>query len=69
MGCLVPVVCFQPISSFSSAKFSSVFPSRSITMKASIVCPSSSSANNNSNNNTILYTAFIEPRASATLGG
>lgn len=44
-------------------------------MKASIVCPTSTSAasvNTNaslSTSNSILYTAFIEPKAASTLGG
>ena len=47
----------------------------SVTMKASIVCPTSTSAasvNTNaslSTSNSILYTAFIEPKAASTLGG
>eukprot|EP01032_Pedospumella_encystans_P007994 gene7994-9529_t len=53
----------------------SLWDPATVTMKASIVCPTSTSAasvNTNaslSTSNSILYTAFIEPKAASTLGG
>eukprot|EP00598_Pedospumella_elongata_P003987 CAMPEP_0184981850 /NCGR_PEP_ID=MMETSP1098-20130426/11438_1 /TAXON_ID=89044 /ORGANISM="Spumella elongata, Strain CCAP 955/1" /LENGTH=1398 /DNA_ID=CAMNT_0027505457 /DNA_START=27 /DNA_END=4223 /DNA_ORIENTATION=+ len=53
----------------------SLWDPATVTMKASIVCPTSISAASVSANaslstsNSILYTAFIEPKAASTLGG
>eukprot|EP01032_Pedospumella_encystans_P012327 gene12327-14270_t len=53
----------------------SLWDPATVTMKASIVCPTSTSAASVTTNaslstsNSILYTAFIEPKAASTLGG